>query len=199
MRILETKRLAWRAVGSAVGLALLVLATPRRASAYVDPGSGAMLWQAAAAAFIGSLFYLRRFVMWTRRNVNFRSRRTMGFAFAAAYALVASPLVIGLYRNGSVPRFCDIFLLGIMVTVSFFTWEAATCLLGVGVLVSAWVLPPGGSFAVASPADMYRIVSFTLVSLFLICLITRVKAGRASSFVRQGSEDGMGRGAVGAD
>jgi hypothetical protein len=32
------------------------------AHAYVDPGSGAMIWQIAAAAVIGSMFYVRRFV-----------------------------------------------------------------------------------------------------------------------------------------
>jgi len=40
------------------------MAVPRPASAYVDPGSGAMLWQVAAAAVIGSLFYVKRAVAW---------------------------------------------------------------------------------------------------------------------------------------
>ncbi len=40
--------------------ALLLLASPAKLSAYVDPGTGAMLWQLLAAAAIGSLFYIRR-------------------------------------------------------------------------------------------------------------------------------------------
>jgi len=53
--------------------ALLLLATPRAASAYVDPGSGAMLWQLAAAVVIGSLFYVRRLVVWVRKHLGLRS------------------------------------------------------------------------------------------------------------------------------
>ncbi len=30
--------------------------------AYIDPGSGALLWQSLTAALVGSMFYLRRFV-----------------------------------------------------------------------------------------------------------------------------------------
>jgi hypothetical protein len=40
---------------------LLLLALPQMGKAYVDPGSGAMLWQIAAATVIGGLFYVRRF------------------------------------------------------------------------------------------------------------------------------------------
>jgi hypothetical protein len=40
---------------------LLLLALPQMGKAYVDPGSGAMIWQVAAAAVIGGLFYLRKF------------------------------------------------------------------------------------------------------------------------------------------
>jgi len=32
--------------------------------AYIDPGTGAMLWQVIAAVFIGLLFYVRRIVDW---------------------------------------------------------------------------------------------------------------------------------------
>jgi hypothetical protein len=180
------QRLAGRTIGSGLALFLMILATPRRASAYVDPGSGAMVWQAAAAACIGSLFYMRRVVMWARRHMDFRSPRTMGFLFAGAYALFASPLVCSLCQSGQVPRFGDIFLLGIILTTYFFTWEGAACLLGAGLVVSAWVLPLGGG-SQASAVTLYRLVSFTVVSLFLICLITRLKAGRASMPVRQRS------------
>jgi hypothetical protein len=41
---------------------ILVLATEPRAYAYTDPGSGALLWQALVAAFIGVGFYFRKFL-----------------------------------------------------------------------------------------------------------------------------------------
>jgi hypothetical protein len=41
---------------------LILLAVPQIASAYVDPGSGAMLWQILAATFLGMLFYIRKIV-----------------------------------------------------------------------------------------------------------------------------------------
>jgi K+-sensing histidine kinase KdpD len=158
-----------------------------------------MLWQVAAAACIGSLFYVRRVAMWARHRVDFRSPRAMGYVFATVYGLVVSPLVCSLCRSGHVPRFGDLFLLGIVLSAYFFTWEAAAYLLGVAVLVSAWVLPPDGSFAVAARTDLYRIVSFALVSVFLICLITRVKAGHVASLVRHAQGAGMDDRAVGAD
>ena len=40
----------------------LLLATPRRAYGYADPGSGAFIYQAAYAAFLGGAFYLRKFL-----------------------------------------------------------------------------------------------------------------------------------------
>ncbi len=40
----------------------LVLATEPRAYAYTDPGSGALLWQALVAAFVGAGFYFRKFL-----------------------------------------------------------------------------------------------------------------------------------------
>jgi hypothetical protein len=55
-------------------LVAVLLATPKPAHAYVDPGSGAMLWQVAAAAVIGSLFYVRRLFTWVRELLGPRSR-----------------------------------------------------------------------------------------------------------------------------
>ena len=40
----------------------LILLTEPRAHAYTDPGSGALLWQALVAAFIGAGFYFRKFL-----------------------------------------------------------------------------------------------------------------------------------------
>jgi hypothetical protein len=40
----------------------LLLVSPAKAYGYADPGSGAFLYQAAYAAFLGGTFYLRRFL-----------------------------------------------------------------------------------------------------------------------------------------
>lgn len=40
----------------------LLLATPVKAYGYADPGTGAFVYQAAYAAFLGVTFYLRRFL-----------------------------------------------------------------------------------------------------------------------------------------
>ena len=37
-----------------------VVLTEPRAYAYTDPGSGALLWQALVAAFVGAGFYFRK-------------------------------------------------------------------------------------------------------------------------------------------
>jgi hypothetical protein len=170
-----------RVIGSLLFVLLVILATPRPAKAYVDPGSGSMLWQATAAACIGSLFYLRRVALWARKSVGLRSPRALGFVFATSYALIASPVICSLYQYKQLPRFGDIFLLGIVLTVYFFTWEAAAYLLIVAVMVSAWILPPFGSLVVTGTANWYRLGSFTAISLFLICLVARVKTRHSSS------------------
>ncbi len=48
----------------------LLLVTPAKAHAYADPGTGAFVYQAAYAAFLGGSFYLRRFLdqMFRRRK-----------------------------------------------------------------------------------------------------------------------------------
>jgi hypothetical protein len=48
----------------------LLLATPNKAFGYADPGTGAFLYQAAYAAFLGGTFYLRKLLnrIWPRRN-----------------------------------------------------------------------------------------------------------------------------------
>ncbi len=33
---------------------------------YTDPGSGALIWQALAAGFVGLLFYVRKLTSWFR-------------------------------------------------------------------------------------------------------------------------------------
>lgn len=44
--------------------AALALVSP--AYGYTDPGSGLLLWQMIGAAFVGSLFYLRRTFGWLK-------------------------------------------------------------------------------------------------------------------------------------
>ena len=40
----------------------LILVAPSRAYGYTDPGTGAFIYQAAYAAFLGGTFYLRKFL-----------------------------------------------------------------------------------------------------------------------------------------
>jgi hypothetical protein len=61
---------------SLLPLLALLLATPKPVHAYVDPGSGSMLWQLAAAAAIGSLFYVRRVFTWMRERLGLPSTST---------------------------------------------------------------------------------------------------------------------------
>jgi hypothetical protein len=44
-----------------LGIALL-LSSPTKLAAYADPGTGAFLYQAVYAAFIGGAFYFRKFL-----------------------------------------------------------------------------------------------------------------------------------------
>jgi hypothetical protein len=48
----------------------LLLASPGTAFGYADPGSGAFLYQAAYAAFLGGAYYVRTFLnkIWPRRK-----------------------------------------------------------------------------------------------------------------------------------
>ena len=48
----------------------LLLATPSKAYGYADPGTGAFVYQAAYAAFLGGSFYLRKLMnrFWQRRK-----------------------------------------------------------------------------------------------------------------------------------
>jgi len=51
-------------------LAWVLLWLPPAAHAYVDPGSGALIWQALVAAFLGGLFYFRRIVSHVKSWLN---------------------------------------------------------------------------------------------------------------------------------
>lgn len=134
-----------------------------------------MIWQIAAASVIGSLFYARRAVAWIQAHLGLHSNRAMGFLFASLYALVTSPIVCALFDSRPVPRFSDLFLVGIVLTAYLFTWEPAVYLLVISLGVTAWVLPPAGSFAVADFANWYRLISFAVLSIFLVFVVTRLK------------------------
>jgi membrane associated rhomboid family serine protease len=45
-------------------VAALTLAIVYPASAYVEPGSGALLWQMMIAGLVGGVFYVRRISRW---------------------------------------------------------------------------------------------------------------------------------------
>jgi len=53
-----------------VGCASLLLCTPVKAHAYADPGSGAFLYQAVYAAFLGGTYYFRKLLdrVWKKRK-----------------------------------------------------------------------------------------------------------------------------------
>jgi hypothetical protein len=167
------------------------------AHAYMDPGTGSMIWQVAAAAVIGCLFYLKRAAVWIRIRPRLRSQRALGFVFATCYAMLASLLTIGLFNGHPPPRFNDPFLVGIVLAAYVYTWDSAAYLLLISVTVSAWVLPPYGSFRVVGFEEWCRLISFASLSVFLICLISRMKIRRG--FNRTESPSFSMHAAAGAD
>jgi hypothetical protein len=55
-----TARIAWTTVRTLLLCGAVLLASPTKGHAYADPGTGAFVYQAAYAAFLGGTFYLRR-------------------------------------------------------------------------------------------------------------------------------------------
>jgi len=49
-----------------LALLLLLVGTERQAQAYIDPGTGMMIWQTVAAAVLGVAFYFRKVFSWFR-------------------------------------------------------------------------------------------------------------------------------------
>jgi hypothetical protein len=47
---------------------ILTLGTVSNAEAYMDPGTGALIWQTLLAAGIGVTFYFRRVLRWFKRD-----------------------------------------------------------------------------------------------------------------------------------
>jgi hypothetical protein len=66
----KTQTLVLRLTKAFLLLIPLLLVSPAKAYGYADPGSGAFVYQAAYAAFLGGTFYLRRFL-----NHLFRRRK----------------------------------------------------------------------------------------------------------------------------
>jgi hypothetical protein len=58
----------------------LMLFTPARASAYADPGTGAFMYQAAYAVFLGGSFYLRKLLdrFWHKRKAAPKASQLLG-------------------------------------------------------------------------------------------------------------------------
>ncbi|MCU1235739.1 MAG: hypothetical protein JWP63_3706 [Candidatus Solibacter sp.] len=156
-------------------LALVLLELPATAAGRIDPGTGTMLWQLAAGAVIGGLFFVNEILASVRNRFGSSSPVAAGFLFATAYAMVAIPVVLIIFAGHALPRFNDVFLIGIVLTAYLFRWEPSAYLLGIALLVSAWILPPYGTFRVVGFAEWYRMFSFTVVAIFLMHLVTRSK------------------------
>jgi hypothetical protein len=87
------------------------------------------------------------------------------------------------------PRFNDIFLVGIALTVYFFSWESGAYLFAISLLASAWILSPGGTLRVEGFTEWYRLISFSTLSVFIILLLTRMKAKRDTGMQTASSGD----------
>lgn len=181
-------------------ISVLLTSIPKPLHAYSDPGSEVMIWQVAALAVAGCAFSARRILLWIRESSTFRSNRLAGFLFATLFAVIVSPLTLRLFDGHPLPRFNDLFLVGIVLTAYLFTWESSVYLLVISLLVSAWVLPPSGTFLIAGFSEWYRIASFAAIALFLLFLITRLKArGFGTAAGREESSFRMYGAAAGAD
>jgi hypothetical protein len=56
------------AIRAAFFLILVSFGTEREARAYTDPGTGALIWQALVAGFVGLAYYFRRFASKLKRR-----------------------------------------------------------------------------------------------------------------------------------
>lgn len=123
------------------------------------------------------LFVIARLKVEAKRNYAFPA----GYVFATAYAAIATVVALITFHSQPLPRFMDIFLVGIGITAYFFAITPAAYLLALSVAVSAWILPPTGSFAISRPEDWYRLLSFTAVAGLLIFLTGRLKKWRGQT------------------
>lgn len=58
----QTRRRAVRILQATAALVVASAVSAPRAEAYIDPGSGALIWQGLLAAAFGLMFYLKGFV-----------------------------------------------------------------------------------------------------------------------------------------
>jgi hypothetical protein len=157
-----------------------VLALPCFGAIPVDPGAESMAWHVLGASTLVAILNWRTIARFLRDTAGLRTARSMGFAFATIYALLTFPFSASLIGGQPMPRFNDIFLIGIALTAYFFTWEPAAYLLVLSVLASAWILPPYGTIQIQGASEWYRLISFTAVSLFIMLLLTRMKKRAAN-------------------
>jgi hypothetical protein len=139
-----------------------------------------MVWHVLSASALLTVLNWRRVAAFAGEYAGLRSVRASGFAFATAYAMFTVPLALRVFDGQPMPRFNDIFIVGIALTVYFFSWEPAAYLFVISFLVSAWVLPPNGTFGVEGFAEWYRLISYSAVALILMLLLTRMKAKQSS-------------------
>jgi len=172
-----------------VAVLLTALALPCFGSIAVDPGAQPMFWHVLGAGTMLAVLNWRKVGAFIRDYAGMRSARSTGFAFATAYALLAVPLSLTFFGGQPMPRFNDIFLVGIALTVYFFSWESGAYLFAISLLASAWILSPDGTLRVEGFTEWYRLISFSTLSVFIILLLTRMKAKRDTRMQTASSGD----------
>jgi hypothetical protein len=151
----------------------LLLATPCFGAFQMDSGAQPMMIHLLGAGTLLGILKWQRIAELLREYAGLRREESRGWIFAAIYALVSVPLTFMFFQGQPLPRFNDIFLIGISITAYFFSRRPALFLFGISILATAWILPPFGSLRVAGFSEWYRLVSFTAVAAFLILLLSR--------------------------
>jgi len=134
-------------------------------------------WQAAFALIVGAFFFRMQLLGWLRGLAAGRPS-LLGYLFATTYAMFTLLLIDATFALQPIPRFDDLFLIGIALTAYFFHTRPAVYLLSIGVVASLWVLPPLGSFHLARAMDAFRIASFACISALLIFVMRHLKSRR---------------------
>lgn len=116
---------------------------------------------------VGTALYLSTAFAWLRERAGLRLLRPQGFLFASAYATIAAVIAFRLFQGHLLPRFSDIYLLGIVLTAYRFNWRPAAYLFLLAVVLSAWLQPP--------VSGSYWLVSFAVLSVCSIAVVSRLK------------------------
>jgi hypothetical protein len=103
-----------------------------------------------------------------------------GYAFAGCYATGATILVLTAFKGNPLPRFADIYLIGVVLTAFLFYWRPALLLFLYSLAVTIYLLPPAGQMRISRAEDLYRLASYSVCSLFLMALIQRTRFGPAA-------------------